>query len=66
VADLIQQGRVDLSSAEDSSAEDNGPQLALLKEDEVRSGRQTHEVVDTPDGLLLKRLHFDCGFHCHH
>jgi hypothetical protein len=61
VDDLIRRGSVDLSSAEDYA-----PQLALLKEDEVRSGRQTHEVVDTPDGLLLKRLHFDCGFHCHH
>lgn len=61
VDDLIRNGSVDLSSAEDYA-----PQLALLKEDEVRSGRQTHEVADTPDGPLLKRLHFECGFHCHH
>ncbi len=61
VDDLIQAGAVDLSSAEDIA-----PQLALLKEDEVRTGRQTHEVVDTPEGPLLKRRAFWCGFHCHH
>jgi hypothetical protein len=61
VDDLIRQGKVDLSLAEDIA-----PQLALLQEDEVRTGRQTHEVVATPEGALLKRLHFECGFHCHH
>jgi hypothetical protein len=61
VDDLLRNGSVDLSSAEDIA-----PQLALLKEDEVRTGRQTHEVVDTPEGPLLKRRAFWCGFHYHH
>jgi hypothetical protein len=61
VDDLIQAGAVDLSSAEDIA-----PQLALLNEDEERTSRQTHEVVDTPEGPLLRRRAFSCSFHCHH
>jgi hypothetical protein len=61
VDDQIKAGAVDLSSAQDIA-----PQLALLEEDEVRTGRQTHEVVDTPEGPLLKRRAIQCGFHCHH
>lgn len=28
--------------------------------------KKTHTLENTPDGLVLKRVQFDCGFHSHH
>jgi hypothetical protein len=54
VEDLIQLDRLDLRAAHG--------RMALIAPSDSRS-RKTHVVRETPEGLVLKRLHFDCGFH---
>ena len=54
IEDLIQLDRVDLRGAQG--------RVALIALSDSRS-RKTHAVRETSEGLVLKRLHFDCGFH---
>jgi hypothetical protein len=54
VEDLIQLDRLDLRAAHG--------RMALIAPSDSRS-RKTHVVRETSEGLVLKRLHFDCGFH---
>jgi hypothetical protein len=56
VEDLIQLGRIDLRSVQ-------GAMSAGLSAPSADRPRKTHVVQETPEGLMLKRLHFDCGFH---
>jgi hypothetical protein len=56
VEDLIQLDRLDLRAAHGS--------MSLIAPSDSRS-RKTHIVRETSEGLVLKRLHFDCGFHSH-
>jgi hypothetical protein len=56
VEDLIQLGRIDLRSVQ-------GRVPAGLSAPSGDRSRKTHVVQETPEGLMLKRLHFDCGFH---
>jgi len=60
VEDLIQLDRLDLRAAPG--------RVALITPLDARSrSRKTHVVRETSEGtLVLKRLHFDCGFHSHH
>jgi hypothetical protein len=73
VEDLIQLGRIEISSISGISPEVNpmfGENAHMLTEFGVLSGdggrNKTHVLVNTPDGLTLKRIQFDCGFHCRH
>jgi len=59
VEDLIQLGRIDLRTVQ-------GRVPAGLSAPSEASARQTHVVQETPEGLILKRLHFDCGLHYGH
>ena len=54
IEDLIQLDRVDLRGAQG--------RVALIALSDSRS-RKTHAVRETSEGLVLKRLHFDCGCH---
>jgi hypothetical protein len=54
IEDLIQLDRVDLRAVQG--------RVALIALSDSRS-RKTHSVRETSEGLVLKRLHFDCGFH---
>jgi hypothetical protein len=56
VEDLIQVGRIDLRAVQ-------GRMPAGLSTPSEDRARKTHVVRETPEGLILKRLHFDCGFH---
>jgi hypothetical protein len=59
VEDLIQLDRLDLQASHDRAA--------LIASSDIRSRLQkTHVLRETPEGLVLKRHHFDCGFHSHH
>jgi hypothetical protein len=51
VEDLIRLGGIDLGPAADGAADLSMPGEA-----------KTHELVDRPEGRLVKRLYFDCGF----
>jgi hypothetical protein len=59
VEDLARKGRIDFGSVEGFAPELGAPPAG-------RPHRQTHVLVDTPEGPVLERLLFDCGFHCHH
>lgn len=59
VEDLSRQGRVELAQVE-------GLAPGLDAPTDSRPHRKTHTIVDTPEGKVLERLHFDCGFHCCH
>jgi hypothetical protein len=52
--ELIRQGRVDLGPAAGAVASLSAP----IEE-------KTHELVETSGGMVLKRIHFDCGLCCH-
>lgn len=59
VEDLLQRGRVKFGPV---------PGVApwwidVTAEDDLA---KTHEIMASPDGLILKRRHFDCGFCGHH
>jgi hypothetical protein len=56
IEDLIQLDRLDLRAVHG--------RMALIALSDSRS-RKTHAVRETSEGLVLKRLHFDCGFHSH-
>jgi hypothetical protein len=56
VEDLIQLDRVDLRAVHG--------RMALIAPSDSQS-RKTHAVRETSEGLVLKRLHFDCGLHNH-
>ena len=56
VEDLIQLGRIDLRAVQ-------GRIPAGLSTPSEDRPRKTHVVQETSEGLMLKRLHFDCGFH---
>jgi hypothetical protein len=58
VEDLIQLDRLDLRAVHGRVS----PELIASPDERSRS-RKTHVVRETPEGLLLKRLHFDCGIH---
>jgi hypothetical protein len=51
VEDLIRLGGIDLGPAADGAADLSMPGEA-----------KTHELVDRPEGRLVKRLYFNCGF----
>jgi len=58
IEDLIQLDRLDLHAAHGH--------MALITPSDARSrSRKTHIVRETSQGLVLKRRHFDCGFHSH-
>jgi hypothetical protein len=54
VEDLIRRGKLDLGSMAAAVPELSSPEA-----------EKTHVLANTPSGLVLKRLHFDCG-HCRH
>jgi len=59
IEDLVQLDRLDLQAVHD--------RVALVSPSDARSRlRKTHVVRETPEGPVLKRHHFDCGFHSHH
>ena len=59
VEDLIQQDQIDLRATPGYAL------VGLTAPSEARP-RRTHVLRETSEGLLLKRLHFDCGLHCSH
>ena len=59
VEDLIQLGRIDLRAVQ-------GRIPAGLSTPSEDRPRKTHVVQETSEGLMLKRLHFDCGLHGGH
>jgi hypothetical protein len=56
IEDLVQLDRIDLRAVHGRVA------VELTAPTEHRS-RKTHTVQEMPEGPVLKRLHFDCGFH---
>jgi hypothetical protein len=58
VEDLIQLDRLDLRAVYGRVS----PELIAPPDGRSRS-RKTHEVRETQEGPVLKRLHFDCGIH---
>jgi hypothetical protein len=71
--DLMQLGRVEISSVSGIAPEANsmfGEKAQMLTEFGVFSGdgvrNKTHVLVNTPEGLILKRTQFDCGLPCRH
>jgi hypothetical protein len=54
VEDLIQLDRIDLHAL-------HGQVPVVLSAPPEARSRKTHVVRETPEGLVLKRLHFDCG-----
>lgn len=59
VEDLIQLGRVDFGLAAGVV-----PAGFIAPSDE--RVQKTHVLMETPEGWVLKRVHFDCGFSCYH
>jgi hypothetical protein len=57
IEDLIRLGRIDLGQPAAREAR-NGFVLAQPQR------RKTHELKRTAEGMVLNRLHFDCGFDC--
>jgi hypothetical protein len=56
VEDLIQLSRIDFQAV-------LGQVPVMLTSPPETRRRKTHVVQETPDGPVLKRLHFDCGSH---
>jgi hypothetical protein len=56
VEDLIQSDRLDLRAAQG--------RVALIATPDTRLRAKTHVVRETPQGFVLKRLHFDCRCCC--
>jgi len=56
IEDLVQLDRIDLRAVYGRVP------VELTAQPEDRS-RKSHTVQETPEGPVLKRLHFDCGFH---
>jgi hypothetical protein len=56
VEDLIQLDRIDLHAV-------HGQVPVVLSAPPEARPRKTHVVRETPEGPVLKRLHFDCGVH---
>jgi len=61
IEDLIQLDRLDLRAVHGRV-----PAELIASQDERSRSRKTHVLRETPEGLLLKRLHFDCGVHSGH